>query len=292
MPHTFDATLKNLARDYPAGFVALFDGPTNLPISVLDTDLSAVTTSADLVVGLGTPLREVVHIDFQSGASANKHREILVYNALLHKTHKVPVRSIVILLRRNARHKNMNGVVSYAASTTQGKMIFEYQMVKLWDIPAENFVEGDLGLIPLAPLGKLPDGLSKENGLQKVIQNVVNRLLIDEYSEKSKELLTATYLLSGLVTSPEKAKRLFKGVRAVKESSTYMAILEEGIEKGIEKGKIEMLLETILRLGTKRFGKPTPATEKRLLRIQSRKRLEELTDKILDAKSWDELLAK
>lgn len=78
----------------------------------------------------------------------------------------------------------------------------------------------------------------------------------------------------------------------MQESSTYMAILEEGRQQGMEEGKIEMLLATILRQGTKRFGKPTPATEKRLQRIQSRKRLEELTDKILDAKSWDELLAK
>lgn len=74
----------------------------------------------------------------------------------------------------------------------------------------------------------------------------------------------------------------------MQESSTYMAILEEGIEKG----KAEMLMETILRLGTKRLGKPTPEIEKRLQRIRSRKRLEELTDKILDAKSWDELMAK
>lgn len=72
----------------------------------------------------------------------------------------------------------------------------------------------------------------------------------------------------------------------MQESSTYMAILEEGIEKGTK----ETLTETILRLGTKRFGEPKEDLQKRLRDNQDTKKLEDLTDKILDAKSWDELL--
>lgn len=288
MPHTFDATLKNLSRDYPRAFVSLCHGRTDLPLVILNTDLSAVSTSVDFVASLGDPIEEVVHIEFQSGNDANKPFDMHVANALLYRSNRVPVRSILMLLRPQAMHRNMSGAINYATTDQQSKMEFVYQLVKLWEIPADDFIDGDLGLTPLAPLGKLPEKLTKDEGLASVIHRVVDRLLRESQSNQQKELLVATYLLSGLIITPEKAQELFKGAKAMQESSTYMAILEEGIEKG----KAEMLMETILRLGTKRLGKPTPEIEKRLQRIRSRKRLEELTDKILDAKSWDELMAK
>jgi hypothetical protein len=42
-----------------------------------------VTTAADLILGLGDPLAEIVHLDFQSNAAAWKHADLMVYNALL-----------------------------------------------------------------------------------------------------------------------------------------------------------------------------------------------------------------
>lgn len=70
MAMTFDATLKDLARESPQGFLAAFDRPPTLPVKLLNVDLSTVTRSADLVVGLGEPLQEIVHLDFQSSAAA------------------------------------------------------------------------------------------------------------------------------------------------------------------------------------------------------------------------------
>ena len=43
---------------------------------------------------LGEPLEEIVHLDFQSGPSATKHADLLVYNALLYRQYLVPVHSI------------------------------------------------------------------------------------------------------------------------------------------------------------------------------------------------------
>src|SRR5580692_5048477 len=103
MTKPFDATLKDLGQDCPAAFLAEFDAPPTEPVSVLNVDLSTVTTAADLVVGLGQPLREVVHIEFQASADAHLHRDTLAYHALLHRRLNVPVQSIVILLRPKAR---------------------------------------------------------------------------------------------------------------------------------------------------------------------------------------------
>ena len=52
MPLPFDATLKDLAQVSPRGLLAAFDTVSTLPVSLLNIDLSTVTTAADLVFGL------------------------------------------------------------------------------------------------------------------------------------------------------------------------------------------------------------------------------------------------
>ena len=78
MAMTFDATLKDMGRHSPHGFLAAFDRPPTGPVKLLNVDLSTVTTAADLILGLGEPLAEVVQIDFQSSAAAWKHADLLV----------------------------------------------------------------------------------------------------------------------------------------------------------------------------------------------------------------------
>ncbi len=164
----FDATLKDLGRDGPADFLATFDRPPAGPLALLNVDLSTVTTAADLVVGVGDPLADAVHIDFQSSAAAWKHADVLVYNALIHATYHVPVHSLVILLRPQAAHSNLNGVVSDAARSGYGSMSFTYQVVRLWERPADELLAGALGTTPLAMLGALPPGVALPDALTAV----------------------------------------------------------------------------------------------------------------------------
>jgi hypothetical protein len=89
MGMTFDATLKDMGRDSPEGFLAAFDRPAMGPVRLLNVDLSTVTTAADLILGLGEPLQEIVHIDFQSSAATWKHADLMVYNPRLLAHHHV-----------------------------------------------------------------------------------------------------------------------------------------------------------------------------------------------------------
>src|SRR3954447_26232034 len=100
MSKPFDATLKDLGADSPEAFVGEFDGPPRLPVAVLNVDLSTVTTAADLVFGLGDPLQEIVHIECQAGPKAELAADLHAYNALLYRRFRVPVHSMVLLLRR------------------------------------------------------------------------------------------------------------------------------------------------------------------------------------------------
>src|SRR5262249_51417498 len=155
MAMTFDATLKDMGRDSPRGFLAAFDRPPAVPVKLLNVDLSTVTTAADLILGLGEPLQEIIHLDFQSSAAAWKHADLLVYNALLFAHYHVPVHSVIVLLRPEAAHAKLNGVIRYAPRPERGSMVFGYEVVPLWQRPAEELLASDLGVTPLAMLGRL-----------------------------------------------------------------------------------------------------------------------------------------
>jgi hypothetical protein len=168
MTMTFDATLKDMGRDSPQGFLAAFDQPPTAPVKPLNVDLSTVTALADLVLGLGAPLDEIIQLDFQSSAAAWKHADLMAYNALLYAHYHVPVHTVIVLLRPEAAHSNLDGSIAYAPRPGRGRMEFSYEIVRLWERPAENLLTGDLGVVPLAMLGRLPADLSLEEALTAV----------------------------------------------------------------------------------------------------------------------------
>src|SRR5436190_10370708 len=152
MAMTFDATLKDMARESPLGFLATFDQPSALPVRALNVHLSTVTALADLILGLGDPLAEILQLDFQSSAATWKHADVMAYHALLYAHYHVPVHTIIVLLRPEAAHVNTNGHIGYAPRPGRGRMAFSYEVVHLWERPAEELLRADLGVVPLAVL--------------------------------------------------------------------------------------------------------------------------------------------
>jgi hypothetical protein len=104
-------------------------------------------------------------------------------------------------------------------------------------------------------------------------------------------LWTSTYLLMGLRYPYEGAAELLQGVRAMKESSTYQAILEEGRTEGRTEGQIEEARRVLLLLGDQRFGSPEARVRATIEGTTDLPRLEGWTARLLKAESWDELLA-
>lgn len=283
MAMTFDATLKEMGRESPQGFLAAFDRPPTPPLRLLNVDLSTVTATADLIVGLGDPMEEIIHLEFQSAAAAWKHADLMVYNALLHAHYHVPVHTVVILLRPEAAHSNMNGDLDYAARAGRGRMHFEYQIVRLWEErTAEELLSGDIGVVPLAVLGRLPADMPLEEGLAAVAQRVVQRLTKETPPERAKKLLTEALLLTGLRVRRESAVRIFRGVRMMQESDTYLMILDEGQEK--------FAREIILALGEDQFGPPNETVKASLDNITDLARLKRMARHAPKVASWQEVL--
>lgn len=211
MAMTFDATLKDMGRESPHGFLAPFDKPTTQPLQLLNVDLSTVTAAADLIVGLGEPLDEIIHLEFQSSAAAWKHADLMVYNALLYAHYHVPVHTAIILLRPEAAHSKMTGELDYAARPGRGRMHFGYEVVRLWEErTAEDLLSGDVGVVPLAMLGRLPADAAVEDGLASVAQRVVERLSKEAPPDRAKKLLTDALLLTGSACDEKQQSKSFE----------------------------------------------------------------------------------
>jgi hypothetical protein len=206
----------------------------------------------------------------------------MVYHALLFAHYHVPVHTVVLLLRREAAHENMNGVIHYAPRPGRGSMDFSYEIVRLWERPAEELLAGDLGVVPLAVLGRLPEGLSLEDGLTAVVRRVEERLVNEAPPDRAKKLLTDALLLTGLRVRRDVAARVFRGVRAMHESDTYLAILDEGQEKCAR--------DDILIVGEERFGPPDEAVKAQLNGITDLSRLKRMIRHAVKAANWQEIL--
>jgi hypothetical protein len=82
------------------------------------------------------------------------------------------------------------------------------------------------------------------------------------------------------------AARIFRGVRAMQESDTYLAILEEGEKKGQAKAK----REDILLFGEGKFGPPDESVEAKLSGVMDLSQLKRMVRCAVNAKNWQEIL--
>ena len=207
----------------------------------------------------------------------------MVYNGLLFAHYHVPVHTVVILPRPEATHANLNGVIRYAPRPGRSSMDFIYEVIRLWERPAEELLAADLGVAPLAMLGRLPEDLSLEDGLIAVAQRIVERLTNEAPPDRAKKLLTDALLLTGLRVRRDAAVRIFRGVRVMQESDTYLMILDEGREKGAR--------EDILVFGEEKFGPPDDSVKAQLNMVTDLDRLRRMVRRAAKAVSWQEILA-
>lgn len=278
MPKQFDATLKDLAESYPIDWLTQLELPATGPVALVDADVSTVTAQADKVLRIGGPNPWLLHMELQASRDPDLATRLLRYNVLLYGRHALPVHTAVVLLRPEADDPGLTGVVSYQSPHGRGGLEFRYQVLRVWQRPAETFLVGGLGTIPLAPLS----GVSQD-ALPGVIHRMEERLTREAPPADAAKLWAATYILMGLRYSAEFTDQLFHGVRTMEESTTYQAI--------IAKGQAVEAIKILLRQGGKRFGPPDALTRATIEAIADIDRLEQLTERLLDVSSWDELLA-
>jgi hypothetical protein len=201
---------------------------------------------------------------------------------LLRLRHALPVESVALLLRPEADGRELSGTVRLERVDGTPYLDFRHRVVRAWQQPVEAVLAGGLATLPLAPLADVDAA-----ELPAVVRRMGERFRSEAAPTEAGTLWTATYWLLGLRYSAEFAGQLLHGVRAMIESTTYQATLAEGEAKG----RFEEAKRILLRLGTKRFGPPDARVQAALEAVGNVEGVERLTDRVLDATGWDELLA-
>jgi hypothetical protein len=281
MPHSFDATLKDLFGQAPRDLCAPFGLPAIEPVQALNVDLSTISAATDIAIGFGEPMREIADLNFQSGPDAKVASRLLLYNAAFHLKFAVPVRSILVLLRPKAQTPGLTGNLSYFCGGQ--RVIFGYDVIRLWKQPVELFLKGGLALLPLAPLCKMPAGKPLRAALREVVREIDRRLVGDPHHAQAVRLMTAAFILTGLRVPKETLSDIYSGARIMHQSTAY--------DSAVDEGSIKTSHRALLSLGRQLFGDPNPKTEAALTAIDDPERLQRMIDIILRVKSWKALLA-
>ncbi len=289
MPKTFDATTKELLASDPRGWAELLLGRPLPGVSILNADLSTITAEADTVLLVEDEPSWLVHVEFQTRYDPALPRRLQRYNVLLNYRHDRPVRSIVLLLCKEADGPAISGLLQQRLPDGFLYSEFHYGAVRIWECPAAEILGGELAVIPLAPLAKMAEG-----ELATIVQTIHRRLDEEATPAVATTIWLATYLLMGLRYSEKFVDQLIQGVQGMRESTTYRKIVEEGRVEGRIEGRVEGRVEEARRIvkrqGIKRFGKPASKYELAIDAIADLDRLELLSERLLDAKSWQELL--
>jgi hypothetical protein len=156
---------------------------------------------------------------------------------------------------------------------------FQYEVVRLWQ---RRLLTGGLGLLPLAPLGRTPGDVPVEVALPSVLKRMEDRLRREATPEDTAHLLSAAFLLTGLRVSRDIARPLFRGLNIMRESDTYLAILEEG---GVDQAQ-----KMLLRQGRIRFGPPDEVVTTAIRGVTDLERLDRMGERLITASSWREVL--
>lgn len=296
MSKPFDATTKDLLEAHPESWMAYLHLPCRGPVRVINADLSTVTTEADKVLHVDDPEPWLVHVELQAGHDSRLARRLLRYNVLLNYRHHLPVFTALVLLRPEADAPDLSGQVEQRLPGGRGYLTFRYHVFRAWEQPVEAVLEGGLGTLPMAPLADVA-----LDALPAVLRRIGERFRHEAPPSEAATLWSATTILMGLRYSAatifqnlQGVRDMIFGIRGIEESSVYQAILAQGKAVGLAEGKAEGKAEEakriLLRQGQKRFGPPPPPVDAAILALTDLEQIEQLTERLLDASSWDELL--
>jgi predicted transposase YdaD len=166
-------------------------------------------------------------------------------------------------------------------------LVFNYQVIRVWELSPRDLLLGGLGTLPLAPISAVTAA-----DLPSVIEELKQKLAAPRYRLVAGQMWTAVGILMGLGFERGLVEQLLKGFQNMKESVTYQAIVEEGVLKGRLEGRLEEAKRILLRLGEKQFGKGAPATLRMQVEsVQSLEKLENWTERLFQARSWEALVA-
>ena len=226
----FDNTCKFLAETFPADFASWLLGEAIILTKLEPSELLVESIRADSIIFLESK-DTILHIEFQTCSDPNIPFRMADYRLRIHR--KFPhreVQQVVIYLKRETSH------LVFQTRFQIGRLIHEFDVIRLWEQPTENFKQY-VGLLPLAVLTKTINPTETLSEVSKLIDNIVDRNV-------KSNVAAATAIISGLALKKEVIQRLLRS-EIMKESVIYQEILLEGKAEGKAEEKTQIALNMI-----------------------------------------------
>lgn len=115
-----------------------------------------------------------------------------------------------------------NGLLERGLPGEDPVSTLRYQVVRVWQLPVEQVLQGGIGTLALAPITNVAAG-----DVRRVVGRMKERLSGPSPARRAADVRAATYVLLGLRYSDELARAVFEEVLTMKESVTYQAIVRE-----------------------------------------------------------------
>jgi len=275
----FDISVRDLAEQDPLSWSRLGETRSVDRAEIIDADISTVTASADKVLRVYSGAHEwLMNLEAVSSHDAPVARRMHLKSVMLEERHDLPVRSILLLLRRDANARQLTGTLKRnLPGQRKAYNTFHYEILRLWEMPLQSLLAGGLGTLPLAALTD-----EAESDLRGVVEQIHTRLRNEAPRAAGAKAATSLFLLLGLRYDSSLIRQLFEGLRTMQDSSTYQWI--------VQNSRLTESRTLLMRLATKKYGPPPQEVVQRLNQVAEIERLESLAERVLDATGWDELL--
>ncbi len=268
---------------YPNGYLNMLCRLVGLPAGqvpdIVQPNIPPRTVDVDRAYRLTLPGPMVLHVEFESGHPRWRPERFLVYNVLLSRQERCPVKTVVVVLRPDADSPTLTGLHRVTLPTGEVVHEWRYSVVRLWELPPDTFM-ADLATMPLATLTNVPD-----DQVPALANRMMNEFLKLPTAER-QELTVNSAILAGLRFDSIVAGQLFERVAQMRESSVYQEMLREcRAEVGLQ-----VEIKRLIKMASKRCGAPDAPTLAALEAVTDEARLDDLYDRVEHVSSWAELL--
>lgn len=257
-----DNVSKFLIEQYSTDFAAWLIGQP-IPLTAINpTELNVEPIRADSVMLLQST-NLILHTEFQTLPDETMpFRMADYYLRLCRKFPNREIQQFVIYLKPSS--SDLVRQTRYQTNV----MTHEFRVIRLWEEPVEAFLTTP-GLLPYAVLSQAEN---KEEVLQQVVRELEK---IDNPREKNN-LTAATSILAGLELTQQTIRRLMR-TPAMRESTMYQFILEEGRAEGRIEGERSVIMKQL----TRKVGNLSPKLQAKVADLTI-ERLEALGEALLD----------
>lgn len=195
-------------------------------------EVPAVPRYADLVWEVERPGSEapgpgLLHVELQLKVEADIGERLAEYAIRLWRRDHLPVRSVVVYLRRSASIPTPPFVIpGYGGEQQQASLAYHYGVVRLWEIPQERILA--LPNFGLWPLASLMAGASVETTV-----SIAERLAAVSAPERERsELIGLLANLAGVNIPQDILLAAFRSKPMIDDLLEYSSVAQAFVEEG------------------------------------------------------------